>query len=660
MKYLFLLLFCFLTVSTYGQEDSIPPRPEKDSSLFKVKRGKKLESGGAKDSISIKDYRLISHSRDTTALDTALTVTKEYKHNYLRRDDFELMPFSNIGRPYNSLGVDFERVHLYPLLGATAKHFNYFEVEDIKYYNVATPMTELFFKTILEQGQILDASLAVNTSKRLNFSLAYKGFRSLGKYQFDQVESGNFRSTLNYITRDGRYRLRAHIANQQIESEENGGISQKELQFEDGNPDFSDRSRLDVFLTDAANKIDGKRYYLDHQFRLFGTQRDSVPPPRTALSLGHQFNYESKFYQFQQEAQNDYFGDAILEPIDDKAVLKKMFNQISTAFSNNTLGRLTGYVNLYNYNYYFNSILITPEQTIPNQLKGEEISVGGQYEKEIGNFSLSGDITYTIVGELTDNLIRARARYRLGEKHAVSAGLHLSSRLPDFNFLLYQSEYENFNWYNFENFQKEGVYSLQFNLESQVWGDLSAKYATLDNYTYFRSEASQEEIDAGQENAFVRPFQEGSSVDHLKIKYQKELKWRKWALHNTLMYQTVTQNSEVLNVPAFVTRNTLYYSDKIFKKAMFIQTGITFKYFTEYNMNAYSPLLSEFYVQNNEKLGGYPMFDAFINAKVRTMRIYFKAEHFNSAWTGFNFYAAPNYPYRDFVIRFGLVWNFFS
>ena len=39
---------------------------------------------------------------------------------------------------------------------------------------------------------------------------------------------------------------------------------------------------------------------------------------------------------------------------------------------------------------------------------------------------------------------------------------------------------------------------------------------------------------------------------------------------------------------------------------------------------------------------------------------YLKAEHFNSSFTGNTFYAAPDYPYRDFVIRFGLVWNFFS
>ena len=51
--------------------------------------------------------------------------------------------------------------------------------------------------------------------------------------------------------------------------------------------------------------------------------------------------------------------------------------------------------------------------------------------------------------------------------------------------------------------------------------------------------------------------------------------------------------------------------------------------------------------------------DFFVNAKIQQTRLYFKLEHFNSSFTGYNFYSAPNYPYRDFSFRFGLVWNFF-
>ena len=38
--------------------------------------------------ITIKDYQIISHQRDTTFVDTTLTIQKDYKYNYLRKDDF--------------------------------------------------------------------------------------------------------------------------------------------------------------------------------------------------------------------------------------------------------------------------------------------------------------------------------------------------------------------------------------------------------------------------------------------------------------------------------------------------------------------------------------------------------------------------------------------
>jgi len=71
-------------------------------------------------------------------------------------------------------------------------------------------------------------------------------------------------------------------------------------------------------------------------------------------------------------------------------------------------------------------------------------------------------------------------------------------------------------------------------------------------------------------------------------------------------------------------------------------------------------VLSEFHLQNNQKIGDYPVLDFFINAQVQRTRIYLKAEHFNANFgKTANYYSAPNYPYRDFIVRFGLVWNFF-
>ncbi len=658
MRYPLFLLFCLIVFPFYAQEKTVPAPKEKDSTFFKKRN---LVSDPSKkpliEEISIRDYKIISFERDTTFLDTTLSIQKEYRYNYLRKDDFELMPFANVGQPYNALGVELVRPRLYPNLGAKAKHFNYLETEDIAYYNVPTPLTDLFFKTTFEQGQLLDATLTFNTSRRLNFSIAYKGFRSLGKYQLNQVQSGNFRTTANYQSKNEKYSLRAHIAAQDIESEENGGLLLKELQFESEDPEFKDRSRIDVIFSDARNKLLGKRYFLDHRYALAHI-KDSTR--FSSLGLGHQFSYETKYYQFMQTAQNDYFGSTIITPIDDKATLKTLFNQFSLDYSNKLLGTLKGFANLYQYDYYFNSIFISATEEIPNKLRGDEIALGGTYHKQVGNFRLDGGLTYGISGALTGNIFDAGASYQINDRNSIEASVHSSSRMPDFNYLLYQSEYENYNWNNIDNFEKQSVNSLKFNLMSQVWGDLMLQYATTDNYTYFSSNASEQEILNGQENAFVTPKQEGNSVNLLKIKYNKEFKVGNWALNNTIMYQNVSQTNQVLNVPQLVTRNTLYYSKEVFRKAMFLQTGVTFKYFTSYTMDAYNPLLGEFYIQNREELGEFPMLDFFINAKIRQTRVYIKAEHFNSSFTGNTFYAAPNYPYRDFVIRFGLVWNFFS
>ncbi|MEX0275740.1 MAG: putative porin [Flavobacteriaceae bacterium] len=582
----------------------------------------------------------------------------------MRKDDFELMPFANLGQPYNSLGVDFKSSRLYPRIGALAKHFNYMELEDIAYYHVATPMSDLFFKTTLEQGQLLDATVAVNTSERFNFSLAYKGFRSLGKYVRDQVDAGNFRATFNYVTKNGRYGIRGHTAVQDLNSEEHGGLTKKEEQFESANPDFSERSRIDVRFTgnnSADSKLLGKRYYIDHWYKLIKKAKDSSDAEQTSLSLGHRFGYETQLYQFSQGAANTYFGDAFVSPISDQARLKVMDNEVSARFYNRTLGSLEGNLSAYDYNYYFNSKVFLGNGVIENQLTGTQIAVGGKYAKRLGGFDFNASFKQNLSGELGGRFVEANASYALNDRFTFSATLYSSARMPNFNYLLYQSDYRNYNWQHTDTFKKEQINALGGTLESKKWGRLSATYTNIDKYAYFAPDpdVAVTSEEAHQQN--IAPFQDDGNISYLKLKYEGELRYGAFALNNTVMYQTVSQSNKVLNLPQLVTRNTLYYSTDVFKKAMYIHTGITLKYFSSYHMDAYNPLLGEFYVQTSEKLGGFPMLDFFINGRVQQTRIYLKAEHFNSSFGKTNkFYSAPDYPYRDFVIRFGLVWNFFS
>ena len=60
------------------------------------------------------------------------------------------------------------------------------------------------------------------------------------------------------------------------------------------------------------------------------------------------------------------------------------------------------------------------------------------------------------------------------------------------------------------------------------------------------------------------------------------------------------------------------------------------------------------YIVDNQ-IGGFYILE---RANIRT-RIYFRIDNALSELGERNYFSAPNYPYRDFTIRFGLVWNWF-
>jgi hypothetical protein len=150
-------------------------------------------------------------------------------------------------------------------------------------------------------------------------------------------------------------------------------------------------------------------------------------------------------------------------------------------------------------------------------------------------------------------------------------------------------------------------------------------------------------------------------VNYFKFKVGKEFKFGHFALDNEILYQKVVNGSDIFRVPDFITRNSFYYQNYVFKgKPLYLQTGIIFSYFTKYYMNNYNPVISEFNLQNDREYGAFPMIDLFVNFRVKTLRVFLKLEHFNARFAGKSeYYSAPLNPYRDLKIRFGLVWNFF-
>lgn len=589
-------------------------------------------------------YKVISLTRDTTYIDTSLSIKKEYIFNYLRKDNFGLLSGSNEAQTYNTLQYSLNEFSPYPEFGFKAKHFFYKEVNDINYYSVPTPLTELYFKTVMKQGQSLDAFITLNTSERLNFSIAYKGVRSLGKYVNQLSSSGNFRFTTAYNTKNKRYFLKAHFTAQDLLNQENGGIVDTN-DFESGDANYKDRARLEVFLTDAQSLLKGNRYFIDHSFRFNKIESENN------LYFTHQFNFENKFFEFEQQTIAPRLGDSYVPSnIFDKTRYNRLYNKVGVVYENKTVGEFQFFVDAFDYNYYYNSVIVNDDGVIPSSINDKINTLGGQYTYQKNKWNGKAIFANSITDQDLSNL-DVSLNYQINGDNTIAFQYQKINKLPNHIYNLFQSSYINYNWYN--DFKNEKINNIEVKAETQ-WGVASLQFSTFDDQLYFSNDDTTGAV------LLVTPKQFESTINYVSLKVQKEFKFWKLALDNTILYQKADQSQNILNVPQIVTRNTFYFSDHLFKKAMFLQTGFTLNYFTNYFANDYNPVIGEFYVQNKKEIGAFPMIDFFVNAKIRQTRIYLKAEHFNSAMTGNTFYAAPNYPYRDFLVRFGLVWNFFQ
>ena len=628
------------------------------------------------DSVLIRNYKIYNDNDTTTYVDTTLTIEKDYRFNYLRKDYFELLPMPNVGQGFNKMGYDFTKRQLSPEFGARGLNYGYINREDVQYYEVPTPLSELFFKTTFEQGQLLDALISVNTSPNFNITIAHKGLRSLGNYVDSRTNATNLRLSTQYRNFNDRYRLRTHFVAQKLGFQENGGLDSLSVYFfekavEDLDYDgFLDRSRL-VTNIEAQNSIQGKRYYFDQSYKTLRINKDSID---YKLNFGHSFTYETKNQLFEYSKLNDFFGKDLVADsegnfvsgtIKDIHKLRSYRNLFYATYKIPKVGDFDFIIQLDKWNYF-------KVNDQPDQVNFEEIqeidfgqqTIGVNWNKIIYGYKLNFQLKKTLKENFGSSLIRLDLK-KSYNKIDLRTEATYRTQSPNFNFYLFRSSLSDYNWNN-SDWLLEKVSSIKAEIEHNKWGKLTLDWQQINDYLYFEDITPLENF---TKQNIISPSQSPNKINYLKARFFQKLKFWKLGLVNTIQFQEVKSTflkdvnrhvSSPLNVPKWITRTSLVLDTYVFIKALYIQTGGTFQYFSEFYADQYNPVLGEFASQNRIMIGNYPRLDFFLNAKIQQTRFFIKYEHFNSNRTGYNFFAAPFVPYRDRSVRFGLVWNMFQ
>ncbi len=654
MKKTIIGLFLLGAVIAQAQEDSI-------------KSLKPLKGSLANDSVTyfktkIDDYKYWTNGRKPEVIDTTLHIKNYYNQNFIKQDAFGKLFFPNVGGVV--VDLEYQNSPFNPSMLPTGKKYNYYYANEIKYYDVKSPYTEFIYENGVKEGNFLSSTFSHNINKQFNYTFHYRGLISEGRYKHEKAQNNTFVFSSNYKTKSERFKLWWNYAAKNLKNNENGGIKDiYDFILQDERRKTNIRN-IDVNSQTAKSEFDARRIELNASYGILKKLNEKDSTFYNPIELKNKFSYEKQKYRYEDSSPNgDLYDTPLITGLDNRN--KKSFTDLSNTTTAGFLWtdrvKIEAGVKLQSLRVFseepFIFFKVDEDDNIiynvnnPKEIKENLFGVVGKVDFDWNEkLKLYGNVEY-LQSDNYKSVYNVDAVLDITpiEGYTLSAGAVIQSKIPSVNAIYNQSFFADFNYAN--KFETENVQNLFAKLKlDKVNTTVEASLYNLDNKVYLDSDLVYKQLN--------------DNINYFKIKGENHLRFGKINLVSTAQYQKVTKNENIMPLPDFLIRETLYWQGELFNKNAQLQAGINATYFTKYNGLRYIPILNEFAIQdptNIQEIGGYPILDVFINFKVRNMRFYIRGEHINASFTKEpEYFAAPNVPYRDFKFQLGLKWNIFS
>jgi hypothetical protein len=524
---------------------------------------------------------------------------------------------------------------------------------DQNYFYSLLPFTDIYFSQGFKKEQAFRVTHFHSVRQKLFMGATYNIINAPGRdYNRQKATDHALSVFMYYQTKNKRYGVFADYLFTSIKNQENGGLitDSSYLNFRNGSsstiPDyyFATTNGPAALSFSKESDVNLKQYY-------FLVKNDSVKindSTKTGrkLFLGrfvHSFDFTTQKYGYTADINHAYFP---LVPMDSSAIadsfsIYQIKNAIEwTNYELNQKGKQSwfrysakithSYTEIRQAGTKIHFINLIPSLRLDiKPMENLSFDVGGEYvllNRYKNDFSVSASAAYTFYNKgIYYGSLTLEGNYHLKE--------------PDWFYQNYHSHY--FNWDN--DFQKESIW-----------------YAGL-NYTYKNLKAGVDyynEFNPVYMNAMQRPDQyvNGTMQVFNAYIFKKFVFW-KFEIDNKVVYQ-VTDKPALLRKPALIAMQSYVFSTHMFKKALFLQGGIDLNYNTKYYADGYQFALQQFYLQNTRQVGNYLNATAFLNLKVKRVRIFVKLSNFLSGLISYDNFTVPHYPMPDREFTLGLNWLF--
>lgn len=304
---------------------------------------------------------------------------------------------------------------------------------------------------------------------------------------------------------------------------------------------------------------------------------------------------------------------------------------------------------------------VLPDSVGTTSWNEHSVAVGAQLSKTQGkslHFNVTGDVAVVgyNVGEIKiDGGVDLNFPL-LGDTMTLAASGFYHHVKPSFYFRHYQSRHL---WWDsddlsmIDHLRAQGVLNY-----SKTRTRFRFAFDEIKNYAYFASSFTNSD-DNGRLYNMAYSRQASSPITVLTAEVAQDLAFGPLHWETTLTWQKSTKQ-DVLPLPAINAYTNLYLRFKI-ARVLNCDFGADARFFTKYAAPDYFPSLGQYTVQENEnkqKIGGYPVINAYFNFKLSRARFFVMMSHVNCGSGNKEYFFTPNYPLNGRVFRFGISWDF--
>ena len=606
-----------------------------------------------------KDYSPIEYKLDE---DTSLHLFQIYDKN--ERKSLSTTNLGNLGSPYISNIFDDRPINKWNSIIFFNSLNDFWNVpQETKYYQVNHPYTWLYYATApkARKCQIVDFTHTQNVNSKLNWAFNIKLDGSAGRLSNQQTRLTSVAPNISY--RGKHFSLHTFYKFNKFQIQENGGIIDS---IDVTNKRFTTKM-------EKSDSYWGYRHWgLVSEYSIGTTDfqiindstRNEIYTPR--LAFNYIFDFEKQFRAYTDADMDTTIYKNFLKSTPttyDSIYFRRVTNKFQLKICE---GQLMGYspglrgalgIEHEKYHSLANYIENTFSSTYQNGF-----FEAGVFKNKSRSLFLSADYKQYLTGYKTGDVeFNAQLGYKLYKQQSDTINGYLDAKFDFYNLepTYFERHYSgnNFKWDN--KFAKTQTVRLGAEFGMPRWHfKVSASNYLINRYIYFGSDAMPKQMGKNKPLS-VQTVSATKDFFVWHVRFANRFTWQH------------TDHNEILNLPQFALYHATYFEFFLVPRVLLTQIGGEIRYSDEFRTYGYCPATSVFYPLSRATIeerqtkkgtsmtaGKYPLFNAFMNIKIRGVLMFFKWEHINDGMKQDYYAAADCYPISDFHFMFGILWRF--